>query len=99
MQSFRRALTGFALVVFSVSGSAAHAAAPDAKKPNIIVILTDDLGFSDPGCYGGEIATPTLDRLASGGLRFSQFYNTAKCHSSRISLLTGRYARQAGDTT
>mgnify|MGYP000403929213 CR=1 FL=1 len=68
-------------------------------KPNLLIILADDLGFSDVGCYGGEIATPALDRLAAGGLRFTQFYNTAKCHSSRISLLTGRYAFQAGDVS
>ena len=67
------------------------------SKPNILVILTDDLGFSDLGCYGSEIDTPNLDRLAAGGLRFSQFYNTAKCHSSRVSLLSGRWCRQAGD--
>ncbi len=84
------------LVAFALSSVPALYAA-HAKKPNIIVILADDLGFSDLGCYGSEIATPTLDRLASGGLRFTQFYNTAKCHSSRVSLLTGRYCRQAGD--
>jgi arylsulfatase len=67
------------------------------KPPNLLVILTDDLGFSDLGCYGSEIPTPNLDRLAANGLRFSQFYNTAKCHSSRVSLLTGRWCRQAGD--
>jgi arylsulfatase len=67
------------------------------KKPNLLVILADDLGFSDLGCYGSEIPTPNLDRLAAKGLRFSQFYNTAKCHSSRVSLLTGRWCRQAGD--
>ncbi|MCB1121224.1 MAG: arylsulfatase [Verrucomicrobiae bacterium] len=67
------------------------------EKPNILVVMVDDLGFSDIGCYGGEIETPNLDRLARNGLRFSQFYNTAKCHSSRISLLTGRYAFQAGN--
>ena len=67
------------------------------SKPNLLVILTDDLGFSDIGCYGSEIATPNLDRLAAGGLRFTQFYNTAKCHSSRVSLLSGRWCRQAGD--
>jgi arylsulfatase A-like enzyme len=67
-------------------------------RPNVLVIMTDDLGFSDVGCYGSEIETPNLDRLATGGLRFSQFYNTAKCHSSRISLLTGQYAFQAGNT-
>ena len=49
------------------------------RRPNIIVILNDDMGFSDLGCYGGEIDTPNLDRLAANGLRFSQFYNTARC--------------------
>jgi len=67
------------------------------SKPNILVILTDDLGFSDIGCYGAEIETPVLDKLAANGLRFTQFYNTAKCHSSRVSLLSGRWCRQAGD--
>jgi arylsulfatase len=75
----------------------AAAAAPSGGKPNILVVLTDDLGFSDLGCYGSEIDTPNLDRLAANGLRFSQFYNTAKCHSSRVSLLSGRWCRQAGD--
>lgn len=74
-------------------------AADAAKRPNILVLMADDLGFSDLGCYGGEIETPNLDRLAKNGIRFSQFYNTAKCHSSRISLLTGRYAFQAGNTS
>jgi arylsulfatase len=69
------------------------------NKPNILVIMADDLGFSDLGCYGSEIDTPNLDKLAAGGLRMSQFYNTAKCHSSRISLLTGRWCIQAGDTS
>lgn len=67
------------------------------EKPNILVVLTDDLGFSDIGCYGSEIQTPVLDKLAANGLRFTQFYNTAKCHSSRVSLLSGRWCRQAGD--
>ncbi|MBL7647576.1 MAG: arylsulfatase [Candidatus Hydrogenedentes bacterium] len=66
------------------------------SRPNIVVILADDLGFSDLGCYGSEIATPRLDSLAQGGLRFTQFYNTAKCHSSRVSLMTGLYCDQAG---
>ena len=65
--------------------------------PNIVVIMADDLGYSDIGCYGGEIDTPNLDALAAHGLRFSQFYNTAKCHSSRVSLLTGQYCLAAGD--
>ena len=67
------------------------------EQPNIVVIMVDDLGYSDIGCYGGDIETPTLDALAAGGLRFSQFYNTAKCHSSRVSLLTGQYCIAAGD--
>ena len=65
-----------------------------AKKPNVIVILADDLGYSDLGCYGGEIATPNLDRLAAGGLRFTQFYNTARCWPTRGALMTGYYAQQ-----
>ena len=69
------------------------------KRPNIVLIMADDLGFSDLGCYGSEIETPNLDRLAKNGLRFSQFYNTAKCHSSRVSLLTGLYCDQAGSKT
>ena len=73
-------------------------ASADDKRPNIVVIMTDDLGFSDLGCYGSEIKTPHLDALARGGLRFSQFYNTAKCHSSRVSLLTGQYCLAAGNT-
>ncbi|GAB5406416.1 MAG: arylsulfatase [Aureliella sp.] len=68
----------------------------ESPGPNIVVILVDDLGFSDIGCYGGEIETPCLDRLAERGLRFSQFYNTARCCPSRASLLTGLYQHQAG---
>ena len=64
--------------------------------PNILLVMVDDLGFSDLGAYGSEIETPSLDRLAEQGFRFSQFYSTAKCHSSRISLLTGMYEYQAG---
>jgi arylsulfatase A-like enzyme len=69
-----------------------HAEAP--PRPNVLVILADDLGYSDLGCYGGEIATPHLDRLAHEGLRFTQFYNTARCWPSRAALLTGYYAQQ-----
>jgi arylsulfatase len=65
-----------------------------AQKPNIIFIMADDLGYSDLGCYGSEIATPNLDSLAEGGLRFTQFYNTARCWPSRSSLLSGYYAQQ-----
>jgi arylsulfatase len=65
-----------------------------AEKPNIVVILADDMGYSDLGCYGGEIGTPHLDHLAARGLRFTQFYNTARCWPSRAALLTGYYAQQ-----
>ena len=68
----------------------------DVKQPNIIVIMADDAGFSDFGCYGGEIETPVLDKLAANGLRFSQFYNTGRCCPSRAALLTGVYQHQAG---
>jgi arylsulfatase A-like enzyme len=66
------------------------------SKPNIIVILADDLGYSDLSCYGGEIDTPNLDGLAKGGLRFSQFYNSARCCPTRAALLTGLYPHEAG---
>ena len=66
------------------------------KKPNVIVILTDDMGYSDIGSYGSEIKTPNIDRLANNGLKFTQFYNTARCSPSRASLLTGLYPHQAG---
>lgn len=66
------------------------------KRPNIVLIMADDMGYSDLGCYGSEIRTPNLDRLASGGIRFSQFYNAARCCPTRASLLTGLYPHQAG---
>jgi arylsulfatase len=72
------------------------ASAAAAERPNIVLVMADDLGFADLGCYGSEIETPNLDALAADGLRFTQFYNTAKCHSSRVSLLTGLYCDQAG---
>ena len=67
-----------------------------ADRPNIIVVLSDDMGYSDIGCYGGEINTPTLDGLAENGLRFTQFYNTGRCCPTRASLLSGLYPHQAG---
>jgi arylsulfatase len=66
------------------------------SRPNIIVLLIDDVGFSDIGCYGSEIPTPNLDALAAGGVRFTQFYNTARCSPSRASLITGLYPHEAG---
>lgn len=66
------------------------------EKPNIVLILADDLGWADIGCYGSEVATPNLDRLASEGIRFTQMHNTSKCFPSRATLLTGVYAQQCG---
>jgi arylsulfatase A-like enzyme len=74
----------------------AQAFAAAANKPNIIVILVDDMGFSDIGCYGSEIPTPNLDALAANGVRFTQFYNTARCCPTRAALLTGLYSHQTG---
>ncbi len=73
-----------------------HAQKTTAKRPNILVILVDDMGWSDIGCYGGEVSTPNIDSLASSGIRFTQFHNTAKCFPSRACLLTGLYAHQCG---
>jgi arylsulfatase A-like enzyme len=79
-----------------LAGAGPPASDPPGRstRPNIIVILADDLGYSDLGCYGGEIRTPHLDGLASGGLRFTQFYNTARCWPSRAAVLTGYYAQE-----
>jgi arylsulfatase A-like enzyme len=66
------------------------------NRPNVVIVLADDLGYSDLGCYGGEIATPHLDELARRGVRFTQFYNTARCSPSRASLLTGRHPHETG---
>lgn len=71
-------------------------AAAQGDKPNIVVVLADDLGYSDLGCYGGEISTPHIDSLAAHGVRFTQMYNSARCCPSRASLLTGLYPSQAG---
>lgn len=78
-------------IYFCASGSAF--AAP-AARPNVLIILMDDMGYSDIGCFGGEIATPNVDQLAKNGLRFTQFYNTARCWPTRASVLTGYYAQQ-----
>ncbi|QDV53299.1 Arylsulfatase [Gimesia fumaroli] len=84
----------FLLCVMFVAGQSAPAAA--AERPNIILILADDLGYSDLGCYGGEIQTPHIDSLAAGGVRFTQLYNSARCCPTRASLMTGLYPSQAG---
>lgn len=85
--------------VFAMQADVSGATGADAKsgsglRPNVVLILADDLGFSDIGCYGGEIATPNLDRLASGGLRMTRMYNTARCWPTRGALLSGYYAQQ-----
>jgi arylsulfatase A-like enzyme len=80
----------------AADGRAAGAGEPESQRPNILLILVDDMGFSDIGCYGSEIHTPNVDQLAAGGLRFMQFYNTARCCPTRASLMTGLYPHQAG---
>lgn len=88
-------VTILALICLLLSPHPARAADP-AARPNILIILADDLGWSDLGCYGGEIATPNIDALARGGLRFTQFYTSARCSPTRASLLTGLQPHQAG---
>ena len=92
----RGVAAGATAMVMPAGLDAARAAAGSGKKPNIVLIMADDMGFSDIGCYGGEIHTPNLDKLAAGGLRFTQFYNAARCCPTRASLLTGLYPHQAG---
>jgi arylsulfatase len=92
---FRRdVLPVVAGVLLLTSPGVCTADEPASSRPNIVVILADDLGYSDVGCYGGEIETPNLDKLAAGGVRFTQFYNTARCWPTRGALLTGFYAQQ-----
>lgn len=85
----------FCTFLFAISLISSTAVA-QKSQPNVIVILSDDMGYSDIGCYGSEIQTPVLDGLANAGLRFTQFYNTARCCPTRASLLTGLYPHQAG---
>jgi arylsulfatase len=84
------------IVLFAVSTVAWANDGDPATRPNIVLILADDLGYSDLGCYGGEIRTPNIDALAAGGVRFTQLYNSARCCPSRASLMTGLYPSQAG---
>ena len=95
--------TRLAFLVFAVgllpappSGLCTEPPPKPSARPNILLILADDLGFSDVGCYGGEIRTPNLDALAANGVRFTQCYNSSRCCPSRASLLTGLYPHQAG---
>lgn len=91
MRYWKYSLALLAIVISSNVGVAA-----DASKPNILVMMADDMGWSDLGCFGSEIGTPNLDALAMRGVRFTQFYNTARCCPTRATLLTGLYAHQAG---
>ena len=88
---------GLGVLGFNVCGcmGTAHGKR-QGSRPNIIIMMADDMGYSDVGCYGGEVDTPNIDRLAEGGLRFKQFYNTARCCPTRASLITGLYSHQAG---
>src|SRR5687767_7450397 len=81
-------------VVGLFTGFSVEAAKQTTSRPNILLILADDLGYSDLGCYGSEIQTPNLDKLAKNGLRFTQFANSGRCWPSRAALLTGYYAQQ-----
>ena len=93
--SFRIALFSLALASSSVAAPASSSSSPRVHaRPNILIIVADDLGYSDIGCYGSEIATPNLDSLAKNGLRFTQCYNTARCWSTRCALMTGYYPQQ-----
>ena len=84
---------GLGALVLVAAGD--QAAGAELGRPNVVIVMVDDMGFSDLGCYGGEIETPHLDRLAKGGLRFTQFYNAARCVPTRAALLTGVYPHQA----
>ncbi|MHC4324345.1 MAG: arylsulfatase [Planctomycetota bacterium] len=92
-RNFLKAL-GLGMAGIAISPGRALADNKATNRPNIILIMADDMGFSDLGCYGSEIQTPNLDRLSEGGLRFTHFYNNAKCAPSRASLMTGLYPQQ-----
>src|SRR6476646_8407596 len=92
----RHLLLALALLCVAPIQSARAQAAAAPKRPNILVILADDLGYSDIGCFGGDVRTPNLDALAANGVRFTNFYNDARCCPTRASLLTGLYPHQAG---
>ena len=81
----------FSLLLTSGFTATANPNREEQTRPNVVLIMADDIGYSDIGCYGSEIKTPNLDRLASKGVRFRQFYNMAKCNPSRSSLFTGMF--------
>ena len=90
----KRLLLILCSIVASLALSGPAIAAP--KQPNIVIMMADDMGYSDIGCFGSEIPTPNFDKLAANGLRFTQFYNTPRCSPTRAALLTGLYSQQAG---
>ena len=95
----RWAKAGAVLAPLARPSRAAETASPPGPgdgRPNILLIMADDMGFSDIGCYGGEVRTPNIDGLARRGIRFTQCYNNAKCGPTRASLLTGLYDQQVG---
>lgn len=94
--TFRMSVISICLVAISTVVRGDEDSGDGASRPNILLIMCDDMGFSDIGCYGGEIATPNLDSLAQRGMRFRTFYNNAKCEHTRASLLTGRWWHQVG---
>lgn len=97
IKNFLKVTVGFSSLLFLYTCTIPQQ--PSNKKdlaPNILLIMADDLGFSDIGCYGGEISTPNIDALAAEGMKFTQFYNTGRCCPSRASLLTGCYSHQVG---
>jgi arylsulfatase len=87
---------GGGLLAANLGARVVVASSRTGRRPNVLLILCDDMGFSDLGCFGSEIHTPNLDRLAAGGLRMTQFYNAARCCPTRASMLTGLYQHQAG---
>ena len=90
------AMAGCLAADAAAADSAAQKKVRKDSRPNIIIIMADDMGYSDIGCFGSEIPTPNIDALAQDGLRYTQFYNTGRSCPSRASLLTGLYAQQAG---
>ena len=93
-QSFHLILTIFTLSGWSAYGLSTNRTVPE--QPNIILIMADDMGYSDLGCYGSEISTPNIDALAGDGIRFTNFYNAGRCCPTRASLLTGLHPHQTG---
>ncbi len=95
-QAGKASRRGVWLRIFLLALALPLAALGQAPKPNIILMMVDDMGFSDIGCYGSEIPTPNIDKLAAGGVKFTQFYNTSRCCPTRAALISGLYSHQAG---